>query len=123
MNELFIEAVKGKYRFPYKGQITLEDLYDLNVKELDRIYGTLNDEVEDNSSKSLLNTKSARNKELENKIAIVKYVFETKQQEAANRLLEKEKKEKHQRIMDIIADKEDEALKNMSVEQLKAMME
>ena len=38
MNALFVMATRGKYRFPFKGQISVEDLWDLSVKNLDSIF-------------------------------------------------------------------------------------
>ena len=51
-------------------------------------------------------------------IEIVKYIVSVKQKEKADRLLEKERKERNQMIMDIIKDKEYEAFKNKSVDEL-----
>ena len=44
MSNMFEKAVKGKYRFPYKGQIAVEDLYDLPLGSLDTVFKTLNAE-------------------------------------------------------------------------------
>ena len=55
---------------------------------------------------------------MENKIAIIKYVVNVKQAEAAEKLLEREKKQQKQKIMNLIAKKQDETLENMSQEEL-----
>lgn len=55
---------------------------------------------------------------MENKIAIIKYVVNVKQTEAAEKLLEREKKQQKQKIMNLIAKKQDETLENMSQEEL-----
>ena len=39
---LFEVAVREKYRFPYNGMISTEDLWDLSVNALDSIFKTLN---------------------------------------------------------------------------------
>ena len=59
MSNMFEKAVKGKYRFPYKGQIAVEDLYDLPLGSLDTVFKTLNAEVKKTDEESLLQTKSA----------------------------------------------------------------
>ena len=42
--ELFEIATRNKYRFPFKGWISTEDLWDLSVQNLDGIFKTLNKE-------------------------------------------------------------------------------
>lgn len=115
---LFEVAVREKYRFPYKGMISTEDLWDLSVNALDSIFKTLNKERKNADEESLLDVKDNVNTTLENKIAIIKYVVNVKQTEAAEKLLEREKKQQKQKIMNLIAKKQDETLENMSQEEL-----
>ena len=117
---LFEFATRNKLRFPYKGNISIEDLWDLSVKELDNVFKTLNSEAKQINEESLLATKSKADEILETKIAIVKYIFSVKKEEMAAKLLEKENKEKRQKLLQIKAQKEDEALMNMSLEELDA---
>ena len=123
MNELFIQAAQKKYRFPYKGQITVEDLFDLNMEQLNTIFQSLNKEVKDADTVSLLEVKSDEDKDLENKIEIVKYVFNVKlaQKEAISK--QKEIADEKQKIMAIIEDKENAALEDLTVEELKAKLD
>lgn len=115
---LFEIAVREKYRFPYKGMISTEDLWDLSVGSLDSIFKTLNKERKNADEESLLDVKDNVNTTLENKIAIIKYVVNVKQDEAAEKLLEREKKQQKQKIMNLIAKKQDETLENMSQKEL-----
>ena len=119
----FEKAVKGKYRFPYKGQIAVEDLYDLPLGALDTVFKTLNAEVKKTDEESLLQTKSEEDDILSTKIEIVKYIFNEKLEEKKNRQEAAERKEKKQKIMQIIATKQDEALRNASVEDLQKMLD
>jgi hypothetical protein len=123
MSDMFEKAVKGKYRFPYKGQITVEDLYDLPLGSLDTVFKTLNAEVKKTDEESLLQTKSAEDDILATKIEIVKYIFNEKLEEKKNQQEAAERKEKKQKIMQIIATKQDEALRNASVEDLQKMLD
>ena len=123
MSNMFEKAVKGKYRFPYKGQIAVEDLYDLPLGSLDIVFKTLNAEVKRTDEESLLQTKSAEDDILATKIEIVKYIFNEKLEEKKNRQESAERKEKKQKIMQIIATKQDEALRNASVEDLQKMLD
>ena len=122
MADLFKVAVKKKYRFNYKGVLTVEDLWDLSVEDLDKIYKNLKFKLKDASEESLLNTVSKEDKELNNKIEIIKVIV-------ADKLAAKEKaqkaqlqKQQNQRILEIIADKQDAALKEKSLEELTAML-
>lgn len=123
MSNMFEKAVKGKYRFPYKGQIAVEDLYDLPLGALDTVFKTLNAEVKKTDEESLLQTKSEEDDILSTKIEIVKYIFNEKLEEKKNRQEAAERKEKKQKIMQIIATKQDEALQNASVEDLQKMLD
>ena len=122
MGMIYEAAIRNKYRFPYKGMITIEDLWDLNFTALDNIYKSLNSEKKQDSEDSLI-TPVAANTEIENKIAIVKYVYEVKKAEADARKLASENRKKKERIMEIIANRQDAALQNMSDDELKAMLE
>ena len=123
MSNMFEKAVKGKDRFPYKGQIAVEDLYDLPLGSLDTVFKTLNAEVKKTDEESLLQTKSAEDDILTTKIEIVKYIFNEKLEEKKNQQEAAERKEKKQKIMQIIATKQDEALQNASVEDLQKMLD
>lgn len=123
MSDMFEKAVKGKYRFPYKGQIAVEDLYDLPLGSLNTVFKTLNAEVKKTDEESLLQTKSEEDDILATKIEIVKYIFNEKLEEKKNRQEAAERKEKKQKIMQIIATKQDEALQNASVEDLQKMLD
>lgn len=121
-NELFIKATREKMRFPYKGQATVEDLWDLPMTELDRIYKTLNSEKKEVQEDSLLDTKSEEDEELTAQIEIVKYIFTVKQEEKKAAETAKERKEQKQKIMAILANKQDEALHGKSIEELERML-
>jgi len=122
-NNLFEMAVKGKYRFPYRGLVNIEDLFDLNVNQLDSIFKELNSELKQTNEESLLETKSKADQELEAKIEIVKFVVQEKLAEQEAKSKAKEIKEQKQKIMSLLADKQDEALKQKPIEELQAMLD
>ena len=122
MENKFEIAIRNKYRFPYKGMITVEDLWDLSVTQLDGIFKTLNAQIKQEKEESLLTTKSASEAELDNKIAIIRYVVATKQAEAEKARKAKETKAETQKILDIIGRKQDAELENMSIEELYARL-
>ena len=115
-------AVRNKYRFPFKGSITVEDLWDLSMSDLDKVYKALNSQKKQSEEDSLLTTRNAESAELQTKIDIVKYVYAEKVVEKENREKAAENRAKRQRIMEILANKQDAALENMSEDELKAML-
>lgn len=119
---MFEVAVRTKMRFPFKGLISVEDLWDLSVRDLDSIFKTLNSQLKQVKEESLLEVKTKEDQELDMKIEIVKYIVRVKQEEELSRIQAKEQKEKKQKIMEILATKQDESLQNMSVEELQAML-
>lgn len=117
---LFEIATRNRYRFNYKGVMTVEDLWSLGVKDLDAIFKTLNRQKKVADEDSLLATKSAADTELANKIELVKYIVSVKLAEAEDRKNAAEKKEQRDKILAIMAKKQDAKLENMDVSELEA---
>lgn len=120
--DMFESAARGKYRFPFKGQVTVEDLWDLSPKDLDSIFKTLNAQSKKANEESLLASKSATDVVLDTKIEIVRYIVGVKLAEAECEKVAKENREKKQRLAELIADKQDAELREKSVAELQAMM-
>lgn len=119
---LFELATRRKYRFPYRGQITIEDLWDLRLADLDSVFKTLNAEVKKASEESLLKLKTKEDEELSDKIAIVRYIVSVKLEEQKIREKEKANKETKQKLLAIKARREEAALENISDEELDNMI-
>ena len=120
---MFEVAVRNKLRFPFKGMLSVEDLWDLSAEDLDYIFKQLNSQVKQAKEESLLSKKSADDEILDVKISIVRYIVTVKLAEIEARAKEKEKKNQKQKILSIIADKQDAALQNKTVEELNAMLD
>ena len=123
MEKMFEYATRNKIRFPFKGLISVEDLWDLSLTNLDSIYKTLNKQVKQSEEESLLNTMTTVDKELDVQIAIVKHIVAVKLAEQEAREKASAKKAQKQKIMAIIASKQDEALQNSSIEDLQKMLD
>ena len=123
VENIFEYAVRNKIRFPFKGMISVEDLWDLSLINLDYIYKTLNKQVKQSEEESLLTTKTNIDTELEVQIAIVKHIVSVKLAEQEAREKEAAKKAQKQKIMSIIDTKENEALQNSSIDDLKKMLD
>lgn len=119
---VFEYATRNKVRFPYKGLISVEDLWDLSVTELDKIYKTLNTQVKQTQEESLLETKTEVDELLENQIEIVKHIVAVKLREQKAKEREADKAAQRQKIMAIIAKKQDESLENASIDDLQMML-
>lgn len=122
-NMMFEVAIRNKMRFPYKGQVSVEDLWDLNVEALDTVFKTLNSKVKASQEESLLQTRTKEDEELSIQIAIVKHIVAVKLAEADEAKRARENKEQKQKILSILADKQEDELKNKSVEELQKMLE
>lgn len=121
--EMFIKASREKMRFPYKGLATVEDLWDLPVTELDKIYKSLNAKAKQEQEESLLEVKTSEYEELTVQIEIIKYIVSVKLEEKKAAEMAKERKEQKQKIMSILASKQDEALQGKSIEELEKMLD
>lgn len=125
---MWIEALSKKLRFEYKGQISIEDLFDLSLNDLDGIYMNLNKELNEYqqySSDSLLDKNDEKDEtyeELQLKIDVVTAVFNhlKKQQEELQRKIALQNQ--RDKILGIIADKQDEELTNKSISELKEIL-
>lgn len=120
---IFEYAVRNKVRFPYKGSISVEDLWDLGVTELDNIYKSLNAQVKKEQEESLLAVRTEVDELLYIQIRIVKHIVSIKLAEREARNKAAEKAAQRQKIMAIIAKKQDESLENASIDDLNAMLE
>lgn len=120
--EMFIKASREKMRFPYKGMATVEDLWDLSVTELDKIYKSLNAKANQAQEESLLEVKTSEDETLAAQIEIIKYIVSVKLEEKKAAEMAKERKAQKQKIMSILASKQDEALQGKSIEELEKML-
>lgn len=119
---LFEKAVRGKMRFPFKGMISVEDLWDLSVRDLDSVFKTLNSKLKEVNEESLLKISTKEDEELQIKVDIIKYIVQTKLDEEAKKLEDKKNKERKEKIKEALYKKQEEDLSNLSKAQLEAML-
>lgn len=119
---MFEVATRSKMRFPYKGQISVEDIWDLSLPALDSVFKALNSQMKQVKEESLLSTKSKADETLELQIQIVKYIVSVKLAEKEKREKAAEKSAQRQKIMEIMAKKKDESLESASMEDLQKML-
>lgn len=119
---LFEIAVRNRYRFAYKGTISVEDLFELSLEALDTIFKNLNKELKQVSEESLLTVKTAEDKLVENKIAIVKLIVEEKLKAIEDMKNAHAQKANDQKILAILAARQEADLANKSDEELQALL-
>jgi len=120
MDNMWIEALKKKYRFEYKGLINVEDLFDLKLEDLDYIYKNLKRNENDLQVDSLLDAnKNPLKKEIENKVNIVKAIFDMKEAEIESAKIAMANKVQRDKILAIIENKQDQELSEKSIDELR----
>ncbi len=119
---IFEKAGRSKMRFHHKGSATVEDLWDMSLKDLDAVFKGLNSQLKSQKEESLLETKSSEDDILDTKIAIVKHVVATRLNEQKEKLNEHAIAAHNQEILAAIERRQRVDLDNMSVEDLKAML-
>ena len=120
--DIFEFASKNKLRFPFKGTISTEDLWDLNPAQLNTVYKSLSAAKKTAEEESLLDKPSKEDEALNVRIEIVRYIFNKKQEEAEAHRLKLANDERKRKLRELIAAKEDQALSDQSVDDLKKML-
>lgn len=125
---MFKKASQMKLRFDTaKGQLTVEDLFDLPLTSesnvsLDGIAIAVSRELQDSQENSFVESKSKGSDILELRLEILKDVIAARIAENEARRDEEAKKTRNDRIMQIIADKQDDALANKTIDELKELL-
>jgi|WetSurMetagenome_2_1015567.scaffolds.fasta_scaffold387676_2 hypothetical protein len=120
---IFETASRSKLRFQFKGLLSTEDLWDLSVEQLDYIFKGLNAQVKLAKEESLLGTPTRQEMELSLRVEIIKHIFQTKMAEQEVILKIAERKQQKQKLLGLLAEKQDADLKNKSVDELAKMIE
>jgi len=124
MADVFMNATRKKYRFSTaKGNLTTEQLWDLPLESLDEIWQKINATIEDASRTSLLSVRSNKNVELTEKAEVVKAIVEYKLAAAEKADRARQTKAEKERILNIIAAKQEQELASMSIDELKKRLE
>lgn len=129
---LYKKAAQVKLRIQTcKGLLSVEDVWGLSLANLDasirslaplvKKYQTADSDLDFLSSNS--GTKNEETSLLELSFEILKDVYITKKEEANAKAKARETKEFNQKIMSLIAEKQENSLKDKSVEELMAMIQ
>lgn len=124
MENLFEQALRERLRFKLSvGMVSVEDLWDLRLEDLDKLYKSLKKQAKEADEESLLKTKTAANKTLDLQIEIVKHIVKVRLQEAEEKKARQEKAQKKAQILELIGRKEIQSLENKSIEELTKELE
>jgi hypothetical protein len=119
---IFEQAAAMKLRYPYRGAATTEDLFDLSREQLSLVHEALTADLGTAGESLIKRRASVESHAAELRVAIVKYVFELKTAEALAARNATDRRANNQRIMAIIAEKQDGALQDKTIEELKALL-
>lgn len=109
-----------------KGMLSVEQLWDLKQSELSSAIKAVKkvlSKTEDNDDLSFLEDTKVVDVENQLRFDILKDVYISKQKEAEELRIEANIKAKKQKILALIAEKKDNSLKEMTIEQLEQLIE
>ena len=126
---MFEKASRLKLRFDTnKGMLSVEDLWDLplmsatNKVNLDDIARSLHRQLKNDDDVSFVNLDRKSDKVVQLKFDVVKYIIEVRLAEADAAKITRENREKKDRLLQLIAERQDDDLKNMPLDELKKMV-
>ena len=127
MEKIFETGTRLRLRFTTtKGDVSIEDLWDMpltavgvnNKFDLDNLALSLENELGTTATKSFVKKTVNKNGIIQLKFDIVKYIIEVKLAEAEVAKNAKEKKAKKTKLLELLAQKRDDALGAMSEEDI-----
>lgn len=121
---MYKEALQKKLRFKTnKGMITTEDLFDLSLQNLNTLAIMLDTKISEAPKKSFVEELPAEESDDELRFSIVKDVINIKLKARKDNINRAQIDARNKRIAELIAKKENEALENKSIEELRAMIQ
>jgi hypothetical protein len=123
---MFEEAVRNKYRFEsIQGVLSTEDLWDLRLTGLNDVAKRLSAAIRKEGEEDFveLNSHSATRLVLEKKLDLVKHVIKVRKEEVAAHEERVKKGAEKERLLNILANKQDEQLQGLSMEELQARIQ
>lgn len=120
---IFKQASQQKLRIQTsRGPLTIEQLWDLPVEELDALAVSLEETYKNSKGKSFLTKVSVKDKTVKLKFDLVLDILNTKVEEQAALTEARENRKHNEDIMDLIAKKERGELEGKSVEELRKLL-
>lgn len=120
-NFKLITRVKGRFQ-SRRGELSTEQLWDIDVEELNDIAVSLDEQYDKSGKKSFIEEVSEKDMLVKLKLDVVLEVLKVKLEERKAAKEAAANLKHNKKIISYISDKKDEALKNKSVEELEAML-
>lgn len=123
------QAAIQKFRFPTaKGELTLENLYDLPLTsssgfDLDTVAKRINSELKAQTEESFVAVSNPATAVIEAKLELVKLVIAHKQRLAAERANAAARKAEREKLTDLLSRKQDAALESLSPEEIQKRLD
>jgi hypothetical protein len=105
-----------------KGSLSVEQLWSLTLPQLDELAVSLEDNVEKSVTKTYLKKRTNKNKLAQLSFDIVLDILQTKMAEAEELQSANEIKKHNDKILTLIAEKQEEDLRGKSAEELQALL-
>jgi hypothetical protein len=116
---IFEKAVRAKLTFMTdRGVISIQDLFDLSLKRLNAMAIDLNKQLKESKEESFLDDVSDEDTRIKLAFDIVFSVLTTKKEEAKAQKEAGANKIKREKILGILAKKQEDALENLTEDQL-----
>lgn len=116
---MYKQASKMKLRFATsKGNLSVEDLWDLSLPALDRLAVSYDEELAKSPRKSFITNDTPSNSELELKFNIVDVITDKLKDKAA-REAAKDKAAEKARLTELLAKKQSEKMESMSEDEIR----
>lgn len=121
---MYKEALQKKLRFKTnKGMITTEDLFDLSLQNLNTLAIMLDKKISEAPKKSFIEELPAEENDDELRFSIVKDVINIKLKVRKDNIDKAQADAQKNRILEILAKRNDEELEKKSTEELRAMLQ
>jgi hypothetical protein len=117
---MFEKATRLKLRISTdKGYLSVEDLWDLSLQNLNRIAKVLNKDIKESDEEDFLEETTEKDTIAKLKFDIVLYILKIKKQEFENLKNLQAKKLEKEKLLNILDEKQNESLKNLSIDEIK----
>ena len=117
---LFEKASRLKLRFSStKGLLTVEDLWDRTLQDLNTLAKSLNNALASTREEDFLEEESKEDVKIRLSFDVVLHILKTKKDESEKRKKDLDKKAEKEKILNVLAKKQEASLENMSEEALK----